>query len=711
MKKSTLFLLAGALALTIITILVTSKGSEPPPKKLSIDGYATKAQLDADRARGIMEAPVEIASPIDEIVIERDAAAAKRGGAPEGMETIRLVRDGEGKDAAWRMTTPIEAPAVKYQVERIVEAFKAPSVSKYGRAVKETDLARYDLEPARRIHVTLKSKGAVWNGADLVVGRAEKGEAGPQGEPAQADTWVMKADDMTTAYLMGGKDFRTPVEADLGSLRDKKLFAFDADDVTKIEITPPDGGKITLAGTRSETPPGPDAGADAKPTVKVDWKLTEPAGVTGDASVASYARSLAGVRANDFVPLPKADATATAALSGKVWTIRAEVKPKGKDPVQTVVLKVSDAAGETVWAQVDGKQELASLASYTAKSLRKGLDELKNKVVYELAPEDVVKLTLKGDAGPISLAKTDKTWAFTAPVATFQADPTVALKPLSKLTAVRWARADEVAAARAALATPDIEASLETKDGVARAVRFSKVLDGAEGEKNRWGVVGDPATAEPFQVQDYNAKRYETTVDALRWKKLLVADKDAIQRVEITAPGATAPVVLERMPSDSGGGDLAVVTPPTGKQTKEEAARTLGSTLAALDAKSFHEGKAVGEAGLDAGATKLVVKLADGSTATLLIATKSAGEGEVFAVVDAGPLANTVVGINEYQAKNLTKTQADLLEDIPAAPAPAPGSPTPVPPPTMNGQPVPPPPAPAPTPAPAPAPAPAPNPK
>ncbi|MCC6625291.1 MAG: DUF4340 domain-containing protein [Deltaproteobacteria bacterium] len=668
MKKSTIYLLVAAVVLAVVTFLVTREGAPPPPKKIDIPGYAKPEDLEAERMRGIMDSPVEITHPIDEVILTREAAH------PSGVTVIHLVRSGAGKDATWRLKSPVDAPAVKYQVERIIEVFKAPTASKYARALKESDQARYDFEPARRVRVTLKSQGAVWNGVDLVVGRLEKGEATPQGE-AQADTWVMRADDPATAYLLAGKDLRTPADADLASLRDKKVFSFEADDVTRIEITPPDGKKVALAGTRSETPPAPDdTGAvppDAKPTIKVDWALVEPAGVVGDQSISSYARSLASLRVNDFVPLAKADEAAKKALAGKLWRVKLDVVPGGSGEAQSHTVLIEEGGGDVVWAQVEGKDELLSLQSYSAKNLRKGLDELANKVVFDVVPEDVTSVTLGGDAGPITVTKTGEAWAFTAPALPHPADPTTLLKQLGKLTAVRWARDDELEAARAAVAAPDFEARLETKAGVAHAIRFGKLPEGEAAERNRWAVVGDPATAKPFLVADHNAKRYRSDVTALRHKKLLAAKKDDVARVELTSPDGVV-TVLERPAAEAGGGELVVVPLPEGKKTKEDAARTLAATLGALDAKSFHDGKALSEAALDNKPHKLVVTLADGSSTTLLVSAKSAGEGEVFAIVDRGPLANVVVGINEYQAKNLTKAAADLVEDAGAAPAPMP---------------------------------------
>ena len=114
---------------------------------------------------------------------------------------------------------------------------------------------------------------------------------------------------------MAGKDLRAPFQIALSDLRDKRVLTVKPTDLVKVTITSPAGQDVVLTGTRTEEPPkppkpGPDGKVpepdkDAKPTYKVSWQLTAPAGVRGDKSIESMARNLANVRAAEFVPADK----------------------------------------------------------------------------------------------------------------------------------------------------------------------------------------------------------------------------------------------------------------------------------------------------------------------------------------------------------------------------------------------------------------------
>ncbi len=655
MKKSTLFLLAAAAVLAVVAFIVTRK-SEPTMKKLDIPGLASAEDLAAEKKLGLMDAKPPLKHDIDEVIIER----------AEGR--IHLVRDtapaaadaGGGDGVKWRLTEPVQAAAMKYPVDAIIELFKTPTTRSDSRTIGEKDLPLFDLEASRRIGLTLKSKGAVWGGVDLVIGQVLKD--GERGEETTKGTWVLVKGDETTAFLLADKDLRTAVDKELSALRDTKVFDFTADAVSRIEVASPEGDKLALTSTTTETPAPEGAPPDAKPTKTTTWALSEPAGVKGDASVSGFANTLVGLRAKEYVALAKATEEAKAALAGKTWKVTAKVGDKD------VVLTVAEGTTEPIWARIEGKDELIALATYAADSVRKGLAELKDKTVFDLSPDSVTGLTLKGDAGPIELTKVDGQWKFVQPAVTYPADAAAFLTTGSKLTAVRWVKPSEREAAKKALATPDISATLKVGE-VAHVV----TIGAPEGEdKNRWAVVGDVATAEPFLLAEFTAKRFTTTVDALRHKKLFPKGIDQVASLSIQVAGATEVALLEKA---ADGGALTLANAPAGKAPNDEAIRTIVATLGALEAKTFHEGKAADVTGLDpAKATKLTLKGADGATTTLLLSTTSAGDGEVYALVDQGPLAGVPLGLNEYQAKNLAKPLADLVKD-PAAPGGSPEAP------------------------------------
>lgn len=644
--KPIVILLGLVVALAVVFLLVKREDAPPSAPDLTIKGYATPEQLAEDKARKLLEGPLEIPSPIDGIELQR-----------EGV-TFAMTRSGEGKDASWKLTAPVDAVAVKYVAEKIPALFRTDATSVFSQRIKPGDEALYDLEPERRIGLKLTRGGEVWEGVDLWVGRLEKSDAlDGGGEP---DTWVMKKDDPSVVYRIAGKDLRGAVDVSLDTLRDKKLFAFDANDMSEISVTSPDGAVVTLTGTRKETPAAAAAEGDAPapeaekkpPVVTVDWALTAPAGVKADASVGSLARSFASARAKEFV---KAGDAGDKPLGAKPWRISAVVKG------EPVTLLVADTPGDEVMAQVEGKEEYAKLQRYTADGLEKTVEDLRDKSVLGVTGEAIghLELALEGGGQVVLDRKPEGGWVFTTPPAPYPADPGPLTATIARLAAVRWARPGELAEARAALAAPDITAAVGAGDKRV-ALAFGKKMEGGAHDGQRWAVAGDPATALPFLVSDYNATRFVVKLSDLRQKKLFPGlTSEALRRVSIAAPGEAAPVVLER---GQAGQDLALLGVPAGKTQAAGAVQTIASTVAGLQARDFVEGKTAAELGLTGDkVTKVTVTDDKGVVSTLLIGD-TAGEGDPNATVDRGPLAGTFFTLNAYQAKNLVKKEGDLVQ-------------------------------------------------
>ncbi|PKN58018.1 MAG: hypothetical protein CVU56_08080 [Deltaproteobacteria bacterium HGW-Deltaproteobacteria-14] len=646
MKKSSILLFGVAVVLVIVTLLVTRKSEDTGPKGLTIAGYASDADLAAEKQRKLLDGPLDIDHPIDEIVLER----------PDGV--VHLVRDGAGKDATWNLTEPVDAVAVKYLVDKITGLFKTETASVFATRLKDGDLPLYDLEPERRIGLTLKSQGAVWGGVDLWIGRVEKADdAGGQGGggDAAADTWVMAKGDAAVVYRLGGKDLREPAAEKLDNLRDKKAFTVKPEELTEVSVTAPDGRRFTLTGTKQEEPapePPPEGGEAPKPKPPtVVWALSEPAGVTADASASALARSFAGLRAKAFVP--KAEAPATA-LSGEVWKLTAKTGD-GK----VIALTVQDGGKDDVWAQVDGRDELMQLAAYTADGVRKTVEDVMDKKILDVTPEQVTGVVFQGPAGAVAVSKRDGAWRFDEPALPYPADLATVLPSLTKVSCARWARPDEAAAARAALSAPGgVSAALTTASGTLR-LTFSAKMDAEPYDGKRWGVVGDVATGAPFLAQDFVATRFEATPDKLREKKVTAGRaKSDLRSITVQLPGVAAPVVYESPP---GGGEPTLASVPEGKTVDEGQVRTVVATASALAAKGFSD-KSAKDAGLEGeGLTRVTLGFADGTTQAVVISASADGS-DPFAMVDSGPLAGGVFTLNSYQVKNLQKHPDELVK-------------------------------------------------
>ena len=183
MKSNLVKLGTLVVALAVVAFVINKEEAPPAPKSLTIDGYASTAELEAEKGRGILDGPADIAYPVDEVIIER-----------EGKST-RLVRTGQGKELQWNIAEPMDAVAIKYRVEKMITLFKDKTSSVHTKSVKPGDLALFDLEAERRIRVTLKASGEVWHGVDLIIGRVEESESKATQSGVAKDTWVMAAGD------------------------------------------------------------------------------------------------------------------------------------------------------------------------------------------------------------------------------------------------------------------------------------------------------------------------------------------------------------------------------------------------------------------------------------------------------------------------------------------------------------------------------------
>jgi hypothetical protein len=635
MKRTLIGLLVGVVVLGAVTWLVTRKAEAPAPKTLTIAGYATKAQLDAEAAKSVLEASEPIAYPVDGVVIERDG------------ETITLASAGAGKELTWALTTPMKSPAVRYQVEQIVRLFKDPSSSVYSRTVDEKDLGRYGLDAGKRIGLKLLAGGAVHGGVDLWIGKTEKSKAdAAAGAEPTSDTWVALRAEPTTVFRIAGKDLRAPVEAKLSELRDKKLFEVKGEDLVRVEVSGPDGAKVVLEGERTEKP---GAAPEDPPKHEVTWALTEPPGFKADDSAGTLARNIASARAQDFV---KAEDAPADALAAPLWKVSARTHD-GKE----LALEIAGGQDDPVWARVVGGTELVKLDKFTAENLRKTVAELRDKTLFELSPDAVTRLLLSPEAGgPITLEKQGSGWRFVSPAEPLPADPSDQLSSLLTTKANRYARPDELEAARAALASPDFAAEVHGA-GEQYRVAFGPVMDAEPYARQRWAQVSRGAVAgDPVLVADFSAGRFRKGLDELRLKKLFVLSAEQVQSVTVTPPGGEVVKLVRE-------GDALVLSPlPEGKKTKAQAVTTLVATLGSLKAKAVEPGKPLPTVGLTPDTTTHIdATLLDGSTVSLDLGAKTE-EGDPWAVARTGPLAGVAVQLNAFQADNLRKTASELSE-------------------------------------------------
>ena len=615
--------------LGIAAFAVTREEATAPPKTLTIEGYASAEELAAEKTRGILDGPADITYPIDEILISQRGA------------TTRMLRSGEGKELNWTLEEPLKSAAVKFRVEKLIKLFKERTTSVHSKSIKPDDHALFDFEAERRIRLTLKSKGVVWQGADLIIGRVEESESQTAQGGISKDTWVMRADDETVAYRIAGKDLRTESETPLSDLRDKKLFTVEADDIVNITLKAPSGETLVLSGERSEASAAEPAKASK---AKVSWTLSTPKGYALDESVTSFVRNITNARTKAFIPEAQGPKEG---LGDALWHLR------GRDHQgEAFGLRFANE-GDPAWAQVDGRKEWVQLDTYTLKNLQKTLADLREKTLWSLPEADISAVTFGAAEGKgVHVVRQESGWTMGqgAP-----ADMSQHLRQLAKLKAKRYAEPGELEGAKASLSTPYFNAELRAGEKSVNVV-VGPELQSEALKNHHWAQVNG---GEPVLLASFNAKRLLKGADELALKRFFDLERSAIMELSVTHPDKTV-VSLKRA---AAGAPLELSELPEGKiGTKAPAVGTMSGTLPNLKAKSFEGKISPQEAGLVAEKSYRVRILDDKGVEHLLLVSSVSSGPDPYAMALTGPLAKRVATISNFQALNLQKKASELSE-------------------------------------------------
>lgn len=186
----------------------------------------------------------------------------------------------ERREGRWWLVEPLLARADATALDAITNALA--NLPKEGSIAAGKDLADFDLgaDPdapggARRL-VTFEVAGET---RGLRVGRAT---------PVGGHRYVARLADEAIAYV---ESFRVNAfERNLADLRDRDVFTFASDDVERITIAGPDGGRPIVLGR--------EAGAN--------WQILEPFAAKADReAVRQLVSNLAHLRARNFVDAPE----------------------------------------------------------------------------------------------------------------------------------------------------------------------------------------------------------------------------------------------------------------------------------------------------------------------------------------------------------------------------------------------------------------------
>jgi len=177
----------------------------------------------------------------------------------------------------------------------------------------------------------------------------------------------------------------------------QKVFAdVQANDVTKLAITPADGKKLVVAKTGGK------------------WQMTEPVNAPAEAfEVDGLVRAVAGIESRGEVSEKTADAKATGLASPK-YTL--DLTAGGKD--YTLLVGDKTAVGDNLYVQRKDKGEtLVVAADLLEKFDKQPIDYRDKKLVNDYSTAAVNQITITKPDGKIVLTKSGADWKITEPTA------------------------------------------------------------------------------------------------------------------------------------------------------------------------------------------------------------------------------------------------------------------------------------------------------
>jgi hypothetical protein len=415
--------------------------------------------------------------------------------------------------------------------------------------------------------------------------------------------------------------------------------------------------EIVLVNTKPAEPAAEGAAPTPGTSDVGTWAFEKPADRTLG-SPSALLGSIASLRVAEFVG--GADGADTGLSEGaKPYELEMQLADGSQ-----MVLRVGSDDGSNTWAEVAGAGELVKIPKFTATSLKKTVDDLREKKVLAIAQPDVtgvvfhetgVEVERRGDGfafvqpAGLELGKDDMD-ALLRDIETFAVTDFVASPPPVEETGLDPAKARKV--------------TIRTRDGEVA------LLFGAEKDSKVWAQrVGEP---EAWRVSSYTAKRFEKKPEDLRDKQVVTFTREDLQRITLKKGAETT--VLERAGAhdhDHAEGEAHDHgSEPAGEwviagEGAPEADRTqvsaLVTTLVNLKARAFEPTRQAADVGLGPDkAFSLVATLKDGTAVELLLSSEQK-EGESYAVVQGGEgWRGQVFTVNQYQAKNLMKTASDL---------------------------------------------------
>lgn len=284
-------------------------------------------------------------------------------------ETTRIEKGGDG---AWRITSPEPLAADRSAVESLVSSAASLNADKVVEE-KPEDLAVFGLqEPHARVVITLKDgkTRTVLLGDDAPVGGG--GFAQLEGDPKVY---------LLTSWVKGGLD-KLAVD-----LRDKRLLTFDRDKIVRVEIA-----------RKMEA-------IEFSKNAQGSWVISRPQMYRADGwSVDDYIRRLQDLKLD---PLLTSDQKADLEKQFKTGEALAAVTVTGAAGAQRLELRKNK---DKYYARSSAVEGFHLVQEFDAKALDKGLDDFRNKKLFDFGFDDPSKIEYRGQKRQLSLGKSGEKW-------------------------------------------------------------------------------------------------------------------------------------------------------------------------------------------------------------------------------------------------------------------------------------------------------------
>ena len=424
-------------------------------------------------------------------------------------DAIEITREGEKialakKDGAWRLTAPIDFPAADKTVSGLLDVFAETVGVDLMIPVQADELARYELDAAKGIPVTISGGGKTL--ASFVVGKV-----------TGKRTFVKPADEMVVYRAKASLRFK--VDKVSAEWRNKKIFSVERDDVVKLVLHHPetDGGAVTLERDSK-------AGVDGAGTQWIDtWRITSPLQEPADKStVSSLLGSVTNLRAADFADNVK---SADAGFAPDSFRVTAHLK-EGKGDPQTVVFgglvgadRLDGRYTDDFFARREGSEAVYVVRKYTLNNSKKKAADLRTKEVFSgLKREQIVSLSVETKAGKLSFSRDGAHWQATEPselAGVLDESPLNSLlSSLANLRAARvLGRVDDTTGGFAA-ADRAARVTMTLNEGAPKILLVGKLADEA---KKEWYARLENSPAPVWILRDYVVR--QMTKDAEGFKK------------------------------------------------------------------------------------------------------------------------------------------------------------------------------------------------